>query len=697
MARNRSPTRHRTQFAICGALTLLGMVVYWLGEHAVVRGLVSPFLTAEMISQDFRVRHGKPAPIDPRLVFLGFDRQIEDRPYDEEVAASKPLQLMKQSWPWSREVWAAVIEKLMASGARVVVLDFLFTNPGNGDEVLRSTLRKYSAQVVIGYNKVSANAGHGGSINAIYPSETLIGSIHQSLDILAFVNFWPDADDVIRRAYYYQTDPTLGMKPVQVPSLAARALEKSGWTGNLPTGSDPWRIRFAGAPNRAFPYKPLFEIFVPSLWENNFNNGAYFKDKIVVIGPAANWTQDLQSTPYLERMFGPEVHLHAMNAALSGAFIREPGPLQNLGLIALAGGFAWLLMALVSQPLARAFTLAGGSLAYVAACFLAYNHSVWMLPAVMPLLTFTGCGAGCLFQQFLVDRMEKARTRKKLETYLSLNVVKSMLDRAEEFDEIRKGKRLPCTMLFSDLRGFTTMTEGSDEQGLVVQLNEYFTEMVEAVFRHNGTLDKFIGDAVMAVWGNIPTGTPKQNAQSAVATAVDMLDSLDRLNARWGERGQKPFHIGIGLNHGDVIAADIGSPKKMEFTVIGDAVNLASRLEGVTKEYGLPLVVGESVAALVREEFPLQTVDLIQVKGKTKPVDTFTVLRGVVDTAALDRYEAAVRHYRQGDFAKALEGFLSLEGVWSLNALPAMYIERCRELLAHPPASWSGVFVMKSK
>ncbi len=204
----------------------------------------------------------------------------------------------------------------------------------------------------------------------------------------------------------------------------------------------------------------------------------------------------------------------------------------------------------------------------------------------------------------------------------------------------------------------------------------------------------------MAVWGNVRVRTEREDAVSAVRTALDMLAALERLNAGWRARGVAELHIGVGLNHGEVIVGNMGSPRRKEFTVIGDAVNLASRLEGATKEYGLALVVGESVAALVADDFVLQPVDLLRVKGKTRPVAIFTVR--TERTAALAAYEAALSHYRAARFAEARAGFAEAlaarAGGEPADPLPALYLKRCEAMLAEPPGpDWDGVFVMRSK
>jgi adenylate cyclase len=252
------------------------------------------------------------------------------------------------------------------------------------------------------------------------------------------------------------------------------------------------------------------------------------------------------------------------------------------------------------------------------------------------------------------------------------------------------------------VRGFTTMTEGADPTKLVTQLNEYFKEMVGIVFAEHGSLDKFIGDAVMALWGSITTEGVEKDAQHAVASALAMKKALAQLNINWEQRGMKELAFGIGINHGDVIVGNLGSEEKMEVSVIGDAVNLASRLEGLTKEYKLDLLIGEAMAPLVQSRFITRTVGSVQVKGKTIPVRIFTVLgdksAGDRPPSWLPRYEEAIQLYRTRKFAEGEEIFLECVRAAPDDHLSKLYLDECRELIAHPPGlDWNTVVIMKSK
>lgn len=309
-----------------------------------------------------------------------------------------------------------------------------------------------------------------------------------------------------------------------------------------------------------------------------------------------------------------------------------------------------------------------------------------------------------MIRSFVRESLERARTRATLEKYVSQNVVKEILDNSQDFENAMGGSRRPCTILFSDIRGFTTMTEIADSHKLVVQLNEYLTEMVESVFKNNGTLDKFIGDAVMAVWGNAASRGPKEDAIDAVNSALDMLDALAKLNRTWRDEEKLELAIGIGVNHGEVIVGNMGSPKRKEFTVIGDAVNLASRLEGTTKQYGLPVVIGQNVANLVKDHFTLQKVDLIQVKGKKEPVQTYTVLSNNSQSlsndelAGLEDYHAGIDAFLSQEFEHAQALFEKADEVFDRNQLAKLYINRCQDFRKTPPSpDWNGVVVMNTK
>jgi adenylate cyclase len=246
------------------------------------------------------------------------------------------------------------------------------------------------------------------------------------------------------------------------------------------------------------------------------------------------------------------------------------------------------------------------------------------------------------------------------------------------------------------------MTEGAAPEQLVGQLNEYFKKMVGVVLQEKGTLQKFIGDAIMAAWGDAHSDGAEEDARHAVRTGLQMRAELAKLNELWAAQPNRtPLQIGIGVNFGEAIVGNIGSPARMEFTVLGDVVNLAARLETATKQFHVDLLVGESVEALTRRHFVFRKVGLRSVMGKAKPVEAFDVLseRSEAAPSWLERYHEAIRMFRRREFTAASALFSEvLAEIGGRDFLCEMYLERCaRYLETPPPENWIGNFVLTDK
>lgn len=702
-----SHAHRRHAVAICLACTAAVLAL----QHASV-----PFQQWENNARDLLVRFSRRARVDPRLVYLTIDNAsltVADNLFADDLTASPALRKMTAGWPWPRDVYAMILDRLVGAGARAVAFDLLFPMEREGDEALRLGLDQYRDRVVIGSNFVDEQEGAASralSIEAAsvrkltQPAPNLISAPDHD-DRVGFVNFWPDAvDEVIRRARYRLSErEILGTVGAQnYSSLAARVLEKSGAADKIPSGERA--LRFAPEPDRG-GFRPisLYTIFVPGAWSANFQDGAFFKDKIVLIGPHGNSQKDQLNTPF-GLLDGPELHLNAINDALTGDFVSETGHDTAKIHLALAGLAVLLLTLFVDQPLVRFFLMVVASAAYVAVAILLYDKVGWLIPVLSPLLTFDVSGIVSLVWQQVLERNESKRVRRIFERFVSKNVVKEVVENRDSYLTQLGGVRKNVVILMTDLRGFTTLTEQADSTQLVAQLNEYFTEMVKCVFAANGTLDKFIGDAILAVWGNVRSDGPARDAELAVTTALRMLDALRELNAEWPARGWPQLHMGIGLNFGEVIFGALGSEEKAEPTVIGDPVNLASRLEGLTKEYGIDLAIGESVAELIRDKFRLQDVDFVRVKGKTKPINVYTVLGPMTaplddaTVAYLEKYRTALATYGGGDFLAAIALFNECLTLRPNDPLARMYVARCHKLHDEPrEEKWDGVFVMTTK
>ncbi|MEY2483430.1 MAG: adenylate cyclase, partial [Verrucomicrobiota bacterium] len=600
------------------------------------------YVRVRNLYQDAIARAGRTAPRDPSLVFLAIDSDsigIEkeadlDRLYGlgaGNSAEEHALRLMSERWPWPREVYGLILERLVRAGAKVVVFDLTFPTPTDRDEPFRLALERYQEHVVIGSNFLSAPSREASTSGTIYtrPADTLVPQTDASDDRVAFTNFWPDDDGVVRRARYTMTfEEAEGKTPradsEHFPSLSAAALFKAGSRAAVPSGSGERLFRFVAPPREGFAPRSIFEIFVPNYWQHNFQAGEFFRGKIVVVGAAGNWQHDEHPTPF-GVMPGPEIHLNTINAALHGAFIRELSPPATIGLIFGAGLLAILLSLGVRSPWLRLTALAVLNGASIWLALLLFNRASIFVPLVAPFTQLNFTVLFGLISDLTWERVEKNRVRRTLEKYVSKNVVRELLDQPQLYAQSLGGVLKPATILFSDIRGYSSVTARSDPQALVAQLNEYLTAMVECVFRFGGTLDKFIGDAVMAVWGNTHSEGVRNDAVNAVRAALAMRQELARLNKAWATKGLPPLRIGVALNHGEVIVGNIGSPQRMEFTVIGEAVNVSWKLQELTKDLDADLIVGEDVVALIIEDFELRTLGTASIKSMPHPIEIFEV------------------------------------------------------------------------
>lgn len=695
-------------------MVAVGLLIFWLSQ---TEWLTGSYLWQKsegmLIDRRYDLRGNSPPDPDIKLVGLDTTSFQLDTLSSNEIAASPTLQQMQQPWPWDRSVYAAILEKLMDAGAKVVMFDFVFASETEGDDVFAQALAKYKDRVVIGEMFADEQGVGTQTKRLITPNSRLL--LPGTEAIPGLVTLWPDPEDeVVRRARYRTSVERETLEESDLDAQVAVVLRKSKAPDNLPHITTLAAMKFQGdvaipspdelafisfqGPMGTYRAVPVQNLFVESLWKKPSTS---FSNKIVIVGPMAEIFHDVHNTPMGE-MPGPEIQAQMLAALLRGEWLTATSDRTDFCLAVGAVGVGLLICLGIPQALLKGLLLIIVTMAFLVGSQLVFTQGHQVVAMMAPLFCLVGTSSFGIIFQYTLEQFERRRYRNVLDRYVSKNVAKTILEDRRSFVEALKGRKQPVTVLFSDIRGFTSMTESSDADKLVAQLNEYFRDMVGSVLENNGTLQKFIGDAIMAVWGDTYSKGRAEDALGAVTTALQMRAALAKLNGDWqGNADRKKLAIGIGVNHGEVIVGNIGHPQRMEFTVLGDGVNLAARLESATKQFHTDILIGEEVEKLTRDHFLYRTVDLLTVKGKTKPVEVFSLVsaRAVPAPAWLEGYHQAVHLYRRREFKTAVERFKAVEAqIPGGDYLCAMYASRCEAFeLSPPPEHWDGSFTLLEK
>ena len=444
-----------------------------------------------------------------------------------------------------------------------------------------------------------------------------------------------------------------------------------------------------------YPYVSIADVV-----NHKFPPGT-FKGKIVLVGASATGIGDMRSTPFGGiNDPGVEIHANVIDNILNRHFlVRGANQVAvDLLLIFLFGVPLGLWLAL-AQPRSMLFGLLL-LVPFGAGVWFAFLHG-WWLNFVVPSGTLVANVGFVAMYRALVEEKEKRRVRGAFQQYLSPEVIRRLL----ENPELVKPRKTEITVMFSDVRGFTTISEKLDAQELAALLNEYLTEMTQIVFAHNGTLDKYIGDAVMAFWG-APFEEPR-HATQACHTALEMMARLREMQKKWKAEGKPMLDIGVGLSTGVASVGNMGSALRYGYTALGDTVNLSARLEGLNKEYGTHILLSESAYLMVEDPLLLfRELDLIRVKGKLQPVVLYELLaaRGTPEGDApgleerVELFAQGRACYRERRWQDAQIIFEKISERWPEDGPARMYVNRCREYLAQSPEeNWDGVYVMTHK
>ncbi|NMO20832.1 adenylate/guanylate cyclase domain-containing protein [Pyxidicoccus fallax] len=420
--------------------------------------------------------------------------------------------------------------------------------------------------------------------------------------------------------------------------------------------------------------------------------------KAVLVGVTLLGNYDQRVTPFRE--FEPGVYAHAafLSNILTQEFLTRPEELIGLELLFMVGAAVLLARTLPRVP----YRWKMGVMALVGLVWFGVDQALFsrgvQVASVVPLLSLLTSSFGILFLGYRTADQEKSRLRHAFQHYLDVSVMEQVLQHPERLK--LGGERKELTVLFSDIRGFTTLSEQLSPEQLVSFINAYLTPMTDVVFTHGGTLDKYIGDAIMCFWG-APVDQP-DHALRACRAALGFLDRLEQLKARWRADGLPEVDIGVGINTGPMNVGHMGTESRFNYTVMGDAVNLGSRLEGLNKEYGTRVLMSEHTYAQVKGHVVARRLGAVRVKGKSQPVALYE-LRALGTATGADA--DAIRHFEEGmdrftarDWDAAEACFHRVLGLWREDGPSRRYLDATAAFRERPPGpDWDGVFTATTK
>ena len=664
-------------------------------------------------------------------------------------------------WPWPRTRIADLISNLSQLGAAVIAFDVIFSEPDrlnpnaaantfrNIDEETRAKLRALPSndqvfadamrrsRVVLGESglpevlteldkelPVTGLAMLGEDpLRFIYKFPGLLRNtpvLEKAAGGRGLLTIKPERDGIIRRVPII-----MQAQGTTMPSLSFEMLRVATGTDTIFIKSDDRAgIKSIAAGGFEIPTDRNGQLWIhfahhdPSLYVSALDvlEGRVAPEmiarKLVLVGTSAVGLNDIKTTPISPSIPGVEIHAQVLEAALTKKLLSQPpyGPLLEYS--------AALLLGILVIALAPAFgpitlVVVGGMFATVLAgtSWYFYTQHRELIDFTYPLLSTTAIYLTLIFASFVREQAQRRQIRSAFGQYLSPALIEQLAQSPEKL--VLGGEEREMTIMFSDVRGFTTISESykNDPQGLTTLMNRFLTPLTNAILARKGTIDKYMGDSIMAFW-NAPLDD-REHQLNACGAAVDMLDRIEVLNKQREleakERGQAyiPLNVGVGLNTGVCVVGNMGSDLRFDYSVLGDSVNLASRLEGQSKEYGFPIIVGSKTALAVKDKFAILELDFIMVKGKKEP-EVIYAIAGREDVVHSGRFQQLrnltiemLACYRSRDWEGALRAIARgrrTDDAQALGLLYNLYETRIRSYQKNPPPpDWNGAYALLTK
>ena len=628
------------------------------------------FLENQVLDLFYRLRAFSPSP--PEILIVGIDEHS--------------FQDIRTAWPWPRRYHAELIWQLKAAGASLIVFDVIFAEPTDPDDdrLLADAIRE-AGNVILATTIETTEDAHVHRQIILQPYEPF----RLAARGLGLTLVTPDGDGIVRRFQTrFRGEETLS--EVVARAFAPRLAIPPDLTG---------LISFTGPPGHIYTvsYSRLLQDPEPSLL-------ARVRGRIVLIGRILEASPTPQAdsfyTPFFastgQLMSGVEIHGQVIHSLLKHSWGQElnlPARLCLYLAVLMVFGF---LVARVS-PFAAMGVLAGSMLLMSGLSFLLFlQWNLW----VPPLLLIGGMAfvyAGHIFAHYWIESQEKRWLRQAFGQYVSDSLVEAITASPEQLQ--LGGEEVDVTVLFVDMISFSALAETTAPRELVRLLNEYFSVLTEIILDHKGTVDKFIGDAIMAFWGAPLPLT--DHAGLACKAALAMQTAMGSLNKGWEAQGFHPISIRIGLHSGPVIAGNVGSRRRFNYTVMGDAVNLAARLQGANRIYGTQIILSEATRRRLGDTFLTRELDLVQVRGRAQTVTIYELLGLLPPTGKpewLRLFEAGRVAYLEGKISEASTLFQEILVQYLDDPPTKVFLKRCQRHLSKPLLSeWKGAFMLDKK
>jgi adenylate cyclase len=696
--------------------------------------------------------------------------------FDPRVKTARPITIVDidevslkkfGQWPWPRTYVADMVINLANLGALAIGFDIVFSEPDRLnpdvaaktmrylDDLTRSKLRELPSndqiladavrrtRVVLGetgldsvlseidkdlpFTGTATLGAKGGFEPRVYEFPGLLRNVPALEKIAAgrgLLTIKPERDGIIRRVPMVllaqgRIMPSLSLEMLRVNSNNSTVLIKYGEKSL--GGHDIKSVGFEGFDIPTDKNGQLWVHFAhldPSIYVSAASvlDGTVpaekIRGKLILIGTSAVALNDLKTTPVSPAMPGVEVHAQVLEAALIHAVLAQPN--YGIAIEFLSALLLGLLVIVFAPNLGPVTLVAVGAMfatLLVGTSWYFYQQHRLLIDFTYPLLSTTAIYLTLIFASFVREQAQRRQIRSAFGQYLSPALVEQLAQSPEKLK--LGGEEREMTIMFSDVRGFTTISESykSDPQGLTALMNRFLTPLTDAILARKGTIDKYMGDAIMAFW-NAPLDD-KEHQINACDAALDMLEKIDVLNkqreieAKEGGHRYIPINVGVGLNTGVCVVGNMGSNLRFDYSVLGDSVNLASRLEGQSKEYGFPIIAGSKTALAVKDKFAILELDFIMVKGKKEPEVIYAIV-GRQDVAHSDQFQRLrnltieiLACYRSRDWEGALAAIQRGRGAADAHTLKPLYDLYETRILNYqknpPPEDWNGAFALLTK